>query len=133
MKTLEYVKQNIDEFEQDHFIDNRFTKRFVDFLPTDEWPTFGFRYTGDCLRQPKEWTEENIMEQLKRDVEFGFEKACDERGISSELMAQVVNAWCKVLENGLDLNGDDGYYHRKQFTVVANRYGWKLSEEVDDG
>jgi hypothetical protein len=126
MKSLDYVKSHIDEFEEDNFLDRRFTKRFVDFLPTDEWENFGFRYTGNSPLIPKEWTEENILTQLKQDVEFGYEKAVGERGISSELMAMVVNAWCKVLENGLNLNGNDGWYHKDQFTTVAKHYGWVL-------
>ena len=129
MKSLDYVKNNISEFEKDNMFDMRFTKRFIDFLPTEEWERFGFRYTGDTPRIPKDWTEENVMEQLKQDVEFGYEKSIDERGISSELMAMVVNAWCKVLENGLNLDGNDGYYHIKQFLNVATHYGWSLPTE----
>mgnify|MGYP001657822288 CR=1 FL=1 len=126
MKSLEYVKNNFDEFEKDNFLDRRFTKRFINYLPTVEWKNFGFEYVGNDPFTPKEWTEENIMEDLKRDTLFGYEKAICERGISSELMAIVVNAWCKVLENGLDLNGNDGCYHIKQFITVAEHYGWKL-------
>ena len=129
MKTLDYVKNNIKDFEEDDFLDRRFTKRFIDFLPTEEWGGYGFKYTGKEPYTPKEWTEENVLEQLKKDVEFGYEKAISERGISSELMAMVVNAWCKVLENGLNLNGDDGYYHIRQFMKVAEHYGWKLESE----
>ncbi len=124
MKTLEYVKTHIDEFEEDVFLDRRFTKRFIDFLPVDEWEKFGFSYTGEGVPKVKEWTEENILRQLKQDVLFGHEKAENERGISAELMAMVVNAWCKVLENGLNLEGDDGWYHHRQFDVVAQYYGW---------
>lgn len=87
---------------------------------------YGFCYTGETEYTPKEWSEENILEQLKKDVEFGYEKAVDERGISSELMAMVVNAWCKVLQNVLNLEGNDGHYHIKQFTTVAKHYGWEL-------
>lgn len=127
MKTLEYVKEHYDEFEEDTFLDRRWTKRFLDFLPADEWDEYGFSLKeGTEIPKVKEWTEENILEQLKSDVEFGYEKATDERGISSELMAMVVNAWCKVLENGLNLDGDDGWYHIKQFKIVANHYGWEL-------
>lgn len=129
MYDIEYVKSHFSEFEQDDLIDMRFTKRFLDFIPTDEWGNYGFKYTGEEPLEPKEWTEKNILEQLKRDVEFGYKKCVDERGISSELMAMVVNAWCKVLQNGLDLNGDDGWYHRKQFTIVAKHYGWALDYE----
>lgn len=128
MKTLEYVKTHIDEFEEDTVLDRRFTKRFIDFIPVDEWEKFRYRYIGAEPHIPKEWTEQNILAQLREDVEFGYEKAINERGISSELMAMVVNAWCKVLENGLNLDGYDGPYHIRQFTTVAKHYGWELEE-----
>ena len=128
MKTLQYVKEHYDEFEEDTLLDRRWTKRFLDFLPVSEWDEYGFQLTdGEEPPKEKEWTEENILEQLKKDVEFGYEKAIDERGISSELMAMVVNAWCKVLENGLNLNGNDGCYHIKQFKIVSEHYGWELN------
>lgn len=132
MKSLEYVKTHINEFEEDDFLDRRFTKRFLDFIPVEEWEKYGFSVADGVdpktIKQ-KEWTEENILKQLHGDVLFGFEKAVDERGISSELMAMVVNAWCKVLENGLNLNGDDGWYHKRQFTMVAKHYGWELPDD----
>lgn len=134
MKSLEYVKSHINEFEEDDFLDRRWTKRFIDFVPVSEWKDYGFKvsdgYDPSDIKV-KEWTEENILEQLKWDVEFGYEKAVDERGISSELMAMVVNAWCKVLENGLNLDGNDGWYHINQFKVVAKHYGWTLPCEDD--
>lgn len=127
MKTLEYVKEHIDEFEEDDFLDRRFTKRFTDFLPEEECEKYGFIYTGDEPYVMKEWTEENILAQLKKDVEFGYMKAIDERGISAELMAMVVRAWCNVLENGLNMKDRwDGSYHILQFTSVAEYYGWHL-------
>lgn len=129
MKTLEYVKEHINEFECDTLLDRRFTQRFIDFLPMNEWGKFGFEYTGEEEYIPKEWNEENILAQLKSDVEFGYEKAINGRGISSELMAMVVYTWCKVLENGLEIDGDDGWYHIKQFTSVAKHYGWELDDE----
>ena len=128
MKSLEYVKAHYKEFEADDMFDLRWTKRFLDFIPVEEWGEYGFRFTGEDAeaRAVKEWTEENILAQLKEDVEFGYEKAVGERGISSELMAMVVNSWCKVLENGLNLDGNDGWYHVEQFTQVAVHYGWVL-------
>lgn len=126
MYDINYVKEHFDEFEEDTFFDRRFTKRFIEFLPLEEWGQYGFSYIGEDEYIQKEWTEENVLRQLKEDVEFGYSKAEDERGISSELMAMVVNAWCKVLQNGLNLDGNDGWYHMKQFTTVANHYGWKL-------
>ena len=132
MKTLKYVIDHYEEFEQDTFLDRRWTKRFLDFLPSEEWGKYGFKIKEGVTHTPVEWTEENILKQLKSDVEFGKEKAEDERGISSELMAMVVNAWCKVLENGLNLDGDDGWYHHRQFDIVAEHYGWLRGGQDDN-
>lgn len=126
MYDIDYVKEHFNEFEEDTLLDRRFTKRFIEFLPLEEWEQYDFSYIGEDEYIQKEWTEENILKQLKEDVEFGYSKAEDERGISAELMAMVVNAWCKVLQNELNLDGNDGWYHIKQFTIVANHYGWEL-------
>ena len=126
MKSLEYVIEHYNEFEEDDFFDCRWTKRFLDFLPIGEWGKYGFEAADGFEHNQKEWTEQNILAQLKEDVEFGKEKANDERGISSGLMAMVVNSWCKVLENGLNLDGNDGWYHHKQFDIVAEHYGWQI-------
>lgn len=126
MKELEYVIKHYAEYEADRWFERRWTKRFLNFLPLDKWAEFGFELAKGESHEPIEWSEENILKQLKEDVEFGKEKAENERGISSELMAMVVNSWCKVLENGLNLDGDDGYYHHRQFDIVAEHYGWKI-------
>ena len=49
--------------------------------------------------KPKKWTEKNIIRQLKKDIEFGIEKAEDERGISASLMFEVVKRWLMVLQD----------------------------------
>ena len=53
MKTLDFVKEHIGEIEQDHFIDQRFTKRFIDFLPSAEWEKYGYKYNGEDEYIPK--------------------------------------------------------------------------------
>lgn len=35
MKSLNYVKEHLSEIEQDNLLDNRFTKRFIEFLPVE--------------------------------------------------------------------------------------------------
>lgn len=130
MKSLDYVKKHLFEFEEDDIFDRRFTQRFLMFIPTSEWDNYRFSYTGTEPFEPKEWTEENILKQLKRDVFFGLEKAEDERGISAELMAYVVRGWCKVLENGCALPAfNDGYYHINQFKTVIDHYGWDKPDD----
>lgn len=130
MLTLDYVKEHIDEIEYDDLFDRRFTKRFVDFLPADEWEKFGFSYTGDDKFIPKEWTKENVINQLKEDLDFAIEKATNQRGISASLMYDVLRSWCKVLENGLE-DTEYGWYGDKLIKAVDEYYGFGLYK-VDD-
>ena len=129
MKTLEYVKTHINEIEQDDFFGKRFTSRFLNlFVPTEEWESYGFEYTGDGNHVSKEWNEANVLNQLKEDVGFGIYKAQNHRGISASLMYEVVKAWCIVLENGLE-NTPYGYYGDEMFKAVDEYYHFGL---VDD-
>ena len=125
MKTLQWVKEHIDEVEQDNFFDHRFTKRFLDFLPVDEWSEYGFSYSGEGEPEVKEWTEENVLAQLKRDVEFAIDKSTNHRGISASLMYDVLKAWCIVMENGLE-NTSYGYYGDKLIKKVDEYYNFGL-------
>ena len=131
MRSLDYVKEHLNEFEEDDVLDHRFTLRLMEFLPTGEWEQYGYKYTGEKEYVPTEWTEEIIMKKLKHDTYFGYKKVRDERAISSELMAMVVHAWLKVLElPELILSDlDDGPYHICQFETVAKHFGWDLTEE----
>lgn len=128
MKTLEWVKEHIDEVEQDHFLDHRFTQRFLDFLPVDEWSEYGFSYSGEGEPEEKEWTEENVLAQLKRDVEFAIVKSTHHRGISASLMYLVLKAWCIVLENGLE-DTPYGYYGDELIKEVDKYYHFGLVTE----
>lgn len=84
-------------------LDDRFGSRLAKFLTEEQLEKIGFKYDGDePYPEPKEWTRGNILEQLKSDVEFGFEKALDQRGISASLMFYVVLRWNQVLEEGLE-------------------------------
>lgn len=127
MKTINEILENYEKYET--FMDDRFGKRLCSFLTIEQMDKIGFALNDENKDyKPKEWTEENILSQLKEDVEFGWEKACDERGISSSLMYEVVKSWCKVLENGLE--DYDGYnpYGKPLFKAVANKYGWDLED-----
>lgn len=125
MKTLEWVKEHYDEVEQDKMLDHRWTKRFLDFIPTDEWEKYGFKYTGEGTRNVLDWTEDNILKQLKDDTEFAIEKATNHRGISASLMNSVIQSWCIVLENGLE-NTDYGWYGDELIKAVDELYNFGL-------
>lgn len=130
MKTIKEILDNYKDYGT--FLEDRFGKRLCQFLTIEQMKQIGFEYNDiekANAHHPKEWTEENILSQLKYDVEFGWEKACDERGISASLMFEVVQTWCKVLENGLGDFTDYYPYGKPLFREVAKLYGWELAEE----
>lgn len=99
MLKINDILNNYKEFETE--LDDRFGKRFVCFLNIEQMEIIGFKLKDEHKEtwQPKEWNEENVINQLKEDIEFGLEKAHDQRGISSSLMFAVVKSWLKVLED----------------------------------
>jgi len=130
MKSLQYVIEHYDEIEPDKFFDTRWTTRFLQFLPIEYFEKFGYKYTGDANeRKVVEWTEENVLAQLKEDVEFAIEKSTDHRGISAGLMYDVLRAWCIVLENDLE-NTEYGYYGDKLIKKLDEYYKFGLVDET---
>lgn len=108
MKTLDEIVNNYEEWSV--FLDDRFGVRLAQFLTQEQLEKIGFKWNSDePYPEPKEWTRENILVQLKEDVEFGFEKALDRRGISASLMFAVVLRWNRVLEEGLEDYPEDNY------------------------
>lgn len=122
MKTLE---QMLDGFETS-CLDGRDASRLSKFVPEDQLPQIGVtlkpEYVGHHDTLP--FTRENILQQMERDVEFGFEKALDQRGISAGLMYQVVSMWNQVLEEGLEEFDDYAQYGLPLFKATAVKYGW---------
>ena len=135
MKTKEEILENYKEWAT--FLDDRFGRRFINFLTEEEMEKIGYTLNDEFKgkHEPKEWTRENILAQLKEDVEFGFQKALDQRGISSSLMFDVVRKWNKVLEEGLEDWDEDEYamYGLPLFKATAVKYGWENQIGDDDG
>ena len=128
MKSLDWILENYEEFETS--IDNRLGSRLCQFLTEEQMKKIGFELKDEYKenREIIPWTEENILKQLKEDLEFGIEKAVDHRGISASLMWEVCMGWCAVLENGLDKKYEDdyGYYGDKLFKAIDEMYNFKL-------
>lgn len=124
MKTIEEIIKNYENYETS--IEDRFGRRLCQFLTREQMVKIGFELEGGIDHTPKEWTRENIINQLKSDVEFGFEKALNKRGISSSLMFSVVMSWNKVLEEGLEDWDEDNYryYGLPLFKATALKYGF---------
>jgi len=135
MKTINEILENYKDWET--ALDDRFGARLCLFLTVEQAAQIGFEFKEEYVKVhvPVEWTRENILAQLKKDVEFGFEKALDQRGISSSLMFDVVLKWNRVLEEGLENWSIDDYamYGLPLFKATAVKYGWDNPIGDDSG
>jgi len=132
MKTLETILENYEGMET---LDARLGRRLCQFLTIEQMAKIGFTFQDKESEQnhkPIAWTEENVLKQLKEDLEFGIEKATHHRGLSAGMMWEVCHAWCEVLENGLDKefdphsDADYGYYGDKLFKAIDKKYNFGL-------
>lgn len=131
MKTLDYIK---DHYKFDT-LDGRDLSRLAQFIPEKDLKDFGIKlkpeYIGQHVHIP--FTKENVLAQLEKDVEFGFEKALDQRGISSSLMADVVMMWNWILEDGLEDFDEYPMYGLPIFKATAIKYGFENPIGDDTG
>ena len=131
MKTLQQVKENY----KSETIDGRDLKRLSQFIPEAELKDFGFEIKEEYIGTYKhiEFTKENILIQLEKDVAFGFEKALNRRGISASLMYEVVKMWNWILEEGLENFDDYPMYGLPLFKATALKYGFDNPIGEDTG
>lgn len=131
MKTLQQVK----EMYKSKTIDGRDLSRLMQFIPEAELKDFGLELKDEYVGTHKyiELTKENILIQLEKDVDFGFEKALNQRGISAGLMAEVVQMWNWILEEGLEYFDDYPMYGLPIFKATAVKYGFKNPIGEDSG
>lgn len=131
MKTLEQIAENY----KSQTLDGRDLNRLVQFIPEDMLPKFGMELNDEWKgkHQAIEFTKENVLKQLKSDVEFGFEKALNQRGISSSLMYSVVQMWNWILEEGLEDFDSYAMYGLPLFKATALKYGFENPIGDDDG
>ena len=127
MKTLEQLAKDY----KDNTLDGRQSYRLAQFLTFDKLAEFGLGPEDGVTEEEynksvKLFTRENVLVQLKEDVDFGFEKALDQRGLSSGMMFECVKFWNNVLEEGLEDWDDDNYamYGLPLFKATAVKYGW---------
>ena len=131
MKTLQQVKK----MYKSQTIDGRDLSRLMQFIPEEELKDFGLELKDEYVGTHKhiEFTKENVLIQLEKDVEFGFEKALNQRGISAGLMAEVVQMWNWILEEGLENFDDYPMYGLPIFKATAVKYGFENPIGEDTG
>lgn len=131
MKTLEEILTYKRES-----MDGRDVARLADFVPEADLPKIDVdlkpEFVGKHVAVP--FTREAVLERLKRDLAFGFEKALNQRGISSSFMHDVVRMWNWVLEDGLEDNDDYAQYGLPLFKLTAVKYGFDnpIGDDVGD-
>lgn len=134
MKTIEEIISNYDRYRG--FLDDRFGRRFLSFLTREQAERIGYIPEEGCeWPEPAAWTKDAVLEQLKADVSFGFEKALNQRGISSSLMFDTVLKWNRILEDGLEDWDEEDYamYGLPLFKATAEKYGWDNPIGEDTG
>lgn len=134
MKTLEELRNLTPKC-----IDGRDFNRLAKFIPYNMLKDFGLVPREEYNNEEKwnsiviPFTRENVLEQLRKDVEFGFEKALNKRGISSGLMYECVKLWNFVLEEGLEDFDSYSMYGLPLFKATAVKYGWNNPIGDDEG
>ncbi|WP_211749905.1 hypothetical protein [Paenibacillus sp. Marseille-Q4541] len=123
MKTLEQVYENYVS----NTFDGRDLTRLMQFVPEQDLHRIGVELNEEYkgTHQAIEFTRENVLKQLEKDVIFGMEKAENQRGISSEMMYEVVRMWNWILEEGLEDFDNYGAYGFPLFRATANQYGFE--------
>ena len=130
MKTLDFIIENY----KSETLDGRDLNRLAQFIPKERLSEIGMSLKDESVEwNPKEFTRENVLEQLKSDVEFGFEKALGKRGVSAGLMYEVVSMWNWVLEEGLEDFDDYAQYGLPLFKATAVKYGFDNPIGEDSG
>lgn len=115
-------------------LDGRDYSRLVEFFPVEDWELFGFKLKeGAKATEPRAWTEEEVKKQLAKDLDFAFDKALGQRGISASLMYEVVKMWMWVLENPLQYFDDYAQYGLPLFKAVALEFGLENQIGDDEG
>jgi hypothetical protein len=134
MKTREQVLEAIAEEKlKSNAIDGRDFSRLAQFFPESDLGKFGMELKEGAEWEVRDFTEEEVKKQLAQDVEFGFEKALNQRGISSSLMYSCVKMWMWVLDDELQSFEDYAQYGLPLFKAVAVKYGFENPIGDDDG
>jgi hypothetical protein len=135
MKTLEQIK-SYKSGANCVMLDSRDSGRLLQFFKPSEWSAMGFKPsdgTTDENYSVTEFTKENVLQSMARDLAFSFQKALSQRGISSSLMFEVMKMWMWVLDD--ELADFTGYpmYGLPLYKAIALKYSLPNPIGEDDG
>lgn len=127
MKTLEqiiaYKAQSIDE---------RDVSRLVRFLSESQLNSMGIKLKDEFKGShvPEEFSREAVLKYMAGDLEFAFEKAIGQRGISASCMNDVMKMWMWVLDDDLAECEEYAQYGLPLLKKIAVKYG--LPNEIGE-
>lgn len=124
MLTKEQVIEALRSGRKSDCLDGRDYARLAEFFPVEMLPEFGLTLKEGAEWTVKEYTRENVLDQLREDIAFGFEKALGRRGISSSFMHSTVLMWMWLLEDELQSHSSYAQYGLPLFKAVAVKYGF---------
>lgn len=115
----------IEAGKKSQCLDGRDYSRLCNYFPVEDWEKLGFSLKeGEKLPKAKPFTKQNILKQLKGDLEHAFEKALDQRGISSSFMFEVIKMWMWVLEDTLQDWDEYTMYGLPLYKATAVKHGF---------
>ena len=116
-------------------LDGRDATRLSDFVPEADLGEIGVTMKPEFVgtHEHIEWTRDNVLAQLEKDVAFGFEKALDQRDLSAGTMYECVAMWNRVLDEGLADFDIYAQYGLPLFKATAVKYGWPNPIGEDTG
>lgn len=134
MKTREQILEAIKGGKESQALDGRDFLRLTNYFPSSDWEVFGIGLKEGKEPPPvREFTEENILENLESDLEFAFEKALDKRGLSASAMNGVITMWLWVLDDPLQDFEEYAEYGLPLLKAVAVKYGFENPIGEDAG
>jgi hypothetical protein len=130
MKTLEEIVEYKSEA-----LDGRDITRLAQFFSLEQLEKAGFTIKEEFKEEykPKEYTEEAVMAEFKGDVEFGFTKALNQRGLSASMMNEVIKMWLWVLNDETHDTEAYAQYGLPLLKSAAVKYGFYNEIGDDDG
>lgn len=118
------ILEAIEAGKKSECLDGRDFSRLCNYFPVEDWKKLGFSLKkGEKSPIPKPFTKQNILKELKSDLAFAFEKALNQRGISSSFMYEVIKMWMWVLEDPLQNFDEYTVYGLPLYKEVALKYG----------
>lgn len=80
-----------------------------------------------------DWTERAIIEWLRKDVDYSFDKALARRANTAWLGNELIKMWLWVLEDDLQHHNEYLYYGLPLSKLVAIKYGFENRIGDDTG